>query len=112
GCTNSTWCVTPLHASHPPAPTPQPAVRKRCRCRRRHHEHAEAEPAAAPGKKKTVDTFVGPGRRAAKKDGDGGDGRLGKNEPVDGRFADLINAASESHYHIVRILAFHPQVRL
>lgn len=73
----------------------------------------DAEPAAAAGaaqgKKKTVDTRIhwsdpdeGWVGGKAKKEGDG-DGRRGKNEPLGGRFADLINAASESHYQFLGI---------
>ncbi|CAN6362784.1 unnamed protein product [Urochloa humidicola] len=72
----------------------------------------DAEPVAAQGKK-TVDTRIhwsdpdeGWIGGKAKKDGDSGDGRRGKNEPLGGRFADLINAASaasESHYQFLGI---------
>ncbi|CAL4984885.1 unnamed protein product [Urochloa decumbens] len=72
----------------------------------------DAEPAAAQGKKKTVDTrihwsdpdegWVG-GKTKKDGDGGGGDGRRSKNEPLGGRFADLINAASESHYQFLGI---------
>ncbi|CAD6343969.1 unnamed protein product [Miscanthus lutarioriparius] len=77
----------------------------------------EAEPTpatadgAGPGKKKTVDTRIhwsnpdeGWVGGNAKKEGDGGRGRGGsKNEPLGGRFADLINNASESHYQFLGI---------
>ncbi|CAO2148509.1 unnamed protein product [Urochloa humidicola] len=71
----------------------------------------DAEPAASQGRKKTVDTRIhwsdpdeGWVGGKAKNDGDGGDGRRGKNEPLGGRFADLINAASsESHYQFLGI---------
>ncbi|CAL4993998.1 unnamed protein product [Urochloa decumbens] len=70
----------------------------------------DAEPAAGQGKKKTVDTRIhwsdpdeGWVGGKAKKEGDGGDGRRSKNEPLGGRFADLINAASESHYQFLGI---------
>ena len=68
----------------------------------------DAEPTAAAGagqeKKKTVDTRIhwsdpeeGWIGGKAKKDGAGG---RSKNEPLGGRFADLISAASESHYQL------------
>ena len=70
----------------------------------------DAEPTAAAGaaagqeKKKTVDTRIhwsdpeeGWIGGKAKKDGAGG---RSKNEPLGGRFADLINAAPESHYQL------------
>jgi hypothetical protein len=70
----------------------------------------EAEPTAAGSgqeKKKTVDTRIhwsdpdeGWIGGKAKKDGAGGVGGRSKNEPLGGRFADLINAASESHYQL------------
>jgi hypothetical protein len=66
----------------------------------------DAEPAAAQGKKKTVDTRIhwsdpdeGWVGAKANKEGDG-DSRRGKNEPLGGRFSDFINAASESHYQL------------
>ncbi|OEL24822.1 NAD(P)H-quinone oxidoreductase subunit T, chloroplastic [Dichanthelium oligosanthes] len=71
---------------------------------------AEPTPAAAAGqgKKKTVDTRIhwsdpdeGWIGGNTKKEGDGG-GR-GKKEPLGGRFADLINSASESHYQFLGI---------
>ncbi|KAG2561479.1 NAD(P)H-quinone oxidoreductase subunit T, chloroplastic-like [Panicum virgatum] len=73
----------------------------------------DAEPTAAAGaaagqeKKKTVDTRIhwsdpeeGWIGGKAKKDGAGG---RSKNEPLGGRFADLISAASESHYQFLGI---------
>ena len=67
---------------------------------------ATAADGAGPGKKKTVDTRIhwsnpdeGWVGGNAKKEGDGGRGGS-KNEPLGGRFADLINNASESHYQL------------
>jgi hypothetical protein len=73
----------------------------------------EAEPTpatadgAGPGKKKTVDTRIhwsnpdeGWVGGNAKKEGGGSGSGGGKNEPLGGRFADLINNASESHYQL------------
>jgi hypothetical protein len=70
---------------------------------------AEPTPATAdgagPGKKKTVDTRIhwsnpdeGWVGGKAKKEGDGRGSS--KNEPLGGRFADLINNAAESHYQL------------
>lgn len=67
---------------------------------------AEPTPAASTagqGRKKTVDTRIhwsDPdegwiGGKAKKKEDDGG-----RNEPLGGRFADLINNPSESHYQL------------
>ncbi|XP_066339748.1 NAD(P)H-quinone oxidoreductase subunit T, chloroplastic [Miscanthus floridulus] len=67
---------------------------------------ATAADGAGPGKKKTVDTRIhwsnpeeGWVGGNAKKEGDGGS----KNEPLGGRFADLINNAAESHYQFLGI---------
>lgn len=73
---------------------------------------AEPTPATAdgagPGKKKTVDTRIhwsnpdeGWVGGKAKKEGDGRGSS--KNEPLGGRFADLINNAAESHYQFLGI---------
>ncbi|XP_062182476.1 NAD(P)H-quinone oxidoreductase subunit T, chloroplastic [Phragmites australis] len=71
----------------------------------------DAEPAAGAagqGKKKTVDTRIhwsdpdeGWIGGNAKKDGDDGRGR--SSEPLGGRFADLINNPSESHYQFLGV---------
>jgi hypothetical protein len=69
---------------------------------------ATAADGAGPGKKKTVDTRIhwsNPdegwvGGNAKKEGGGSGGGGGGKNEPLGGRFADLINNASESHYQL------------
>jgi hypothetical protein len=68
-----------------------------------------ADGAGPAGKKKTVDTrihwsnpdegWVG-GNAKKEGGGSGGGGGGSKNEPLGGRFADLINNASESHYQL------------
>uniref|UniRef100_A0A0D9XQD3 J domain-containing protein n=1 Tax=Leersia perrieri TaxID=77586 RepID=A0A0D9XQD3_9ORYZ len=66
--------------------------------------------ASAQGKKKTVDTRIhwsdpeeGWVGGNANKDGGGGDGGRKKKEPFGGRFADLINNPSESHYQFLGV---------
>uniref|UniRef100_A0A0E0F3P4 J domain-containing protein n=1 Tax=Oryza meridionalis TaxID=40149 RepID=A0A0E0F3P4_9ORYZ len=70
---------------------------------------AAAAAAAEQGKKKTVDTRIHwsdpdegwVGGNAKKDGGNGGGGR--KKEPLGGRFADLINNPSESHYQFLGV---------
>ena len=89
--------LAPPHAPPPPAPPPQPAAReRRRRCRReRAGRRADGRSRCGAGEEEDPDEGWIGGK--AKKDGAGG---RSKNEPLGGRFADLISAASESHYQL------------